>query len=195
MEEAPTSHRTALRFVAPSRVPSFSRSRLALPNSYRNACGRAAGGLLDRDDDLEVGTRLLRRRCEDLVSGSVIAEPDTSSFSITEADVDHVFVGEQKLADVARGDPPQKSALWRQEVLLGSPCGDAKYGRRGLLDRVVSLPPSQPKRPRTTAVPMRVALLRTTMFDGGEQQIVPPGNDVWTLAEGPRRYRPRSRRS
>jgi hypothetical protein len=91
------------------------------------------GGLLDRDDNLEVGARLLGRRCKDLVGGGLIAEPDTPSFSITEADVGHVFVGEQNLANVARLDPPQESVLWRQDVLLGRPRGD-DYGRRVSLD-------------------------------------------------------------
>jgi hypothetical protein len=43
------------------------------------------GGLLDRDDNLEVGARLLGRRCKDLVGGGLIAEPNTPSFSITPA--------------------------------------------------------------------------------------------------------------
>jgi hypothetical protein len=89
--------------------------------------------LLDRDDDLEVGARLLGRRCEDLVGGGLIAEPDTPFFSITEADVGHVFVGEQNFPNLARFDPPQESVLWRQDVLLGRPRGD-DYRRRVSLD-------------------------------------------------------------
>jgi hypothetical protein len=43
-------------------------------------------------------------------------------------------VGEGNLANLARGDPPQKAVLWRQDVLLGSPRGVAKHGRRASLD-------------------------------------------------------------
>jgi hypothetical protein len=107
----------------------------ATPGAGPERLRKGDGGLLDRDDNLGVGARLLGRGCKDSVRGGLIAEPNTPSFSITEADVDHVFVGEQKLANLARGDPPQKSVLWRQDVLLGSPRGDAKYGRRASLDR------------------------------------------------------------
>ena len=106
------------------------------PTSYApRADALPRDGLLDRDDNLGVGARLLGRGRKDLVRGGLIAEPDTPPVSITKADVDHVFVGEQKLANLARGDPPQKSVLWRQDVLLGSPRGDARYGRRASLDR------------------------------------------------------------
>jgi hypothetical protein len=49
--------------------------------------------------------------------------------SITEADVGHIFVGEQNFPNLARFDPPQESVLWRQDVLLGRSRGDG-YRRR-----------------------------------------------------------------
>lgn len=122
---------------AAQSFPPVVKARFSsrLEHNPRRLREGGGGGLLDRDDDfVEVGAALLERRCKDLVGGGVIAEPDTPSFSITEADVSHVFMGEQDLANVARLDPLQESVLWRQDVLLGRPRGD-EYGRRVSLDR------------------------------------------------------------
>ena len=60
------------------------------------------------------------QRCCDVVAktlfgGDCIAEPDTPSFSITEADVGHglVFGGERNLANVAGHDLPRNPILGR----------------------------------------------------------------------------------
>jgi hypothetical protein len=94
---------------------------------------KGGGGLLDRDDNLEVGARLLGRRCKDLVGGSVIAKPYTPYLSVTEANVGHVFVGEQNFANLARGDPSRDPLLGRQHRLQRARGDD--YGRRVSLDR------------------------------------------------------------
>lgn len=76
---------------------------------------------------------MLGRRCKDLVS-SLIAEPNTPSFSIAEADVADVVVGEEDLANLARPDPVRDPLLARQHRRIRSPRGNAKYGRRVSLD-------------------------------------------------------------
>jgi hypothetical protein len=154
---------------------------------------RKGGGLFDRDDDLEVGARLLGRRCKDIVGGCVIAEPDTPSFSITEADVGHVFVGEQNSANVARFDPSQKSVFWSQDVLLGRLRRDY-YGRRVSLDGgrfVASLATQEAENGYSDegrASPHHFVRRRRAADCSAR-------SDAGTLAEGPRRVRRgRSRR-
>jgi hypothetical protein len=59
------------------------------------ASGSAAAGYSIATMILQSGQGCSDAVAKDLVGGSVIAKPDTSSLCITEADVGHVFVGEQ----------------------------------------------------------------------------------------------------